>query len=129
MAAILVADDGKGMRDMIRMVLERAGHQVVEAINGNEALAAVRRVALDLVVTDIIMPDCDGIEAITLIKREKPAIKILAISGGGQAHAMDLLTLAPMAGADATLAKPFRTAALLNIIDQLVGAAGAADEE
>ena len=121
MLTVLVVDDEKGLRDVIRRVLEDKGYRVIEAADGNRALELVRQERLDLVISDIIMPDCDGIEAILAIKKESPSTKILAISGGGRAHAMDLLALAPRAGADDTLDKPFRQSELLKRVADLIG--------
>ncbi len=121
MPTVLVVDDEKGLRDVLRRVLEGKGYRVVEAADGNQALAACRRERPDLVISDIIMPDRDGIEAIVAMKAEWPATKVLAISGGGRAHAMDLLALAPRAGADDTLDKPFRQSELLRRVVNLIG--------
>jgi CheY-like chemotaxis protein len=119
MSKILVVDDEKGFRTLLRRILEEAGHQVIEATNGDHALDVFRRETPEIVISDIIMPDRDGIEAIAIIKSECPATKVLAISGGGRAHAMDLLAIAPRAGADMTLEKPFRKTDLLSCISQL----------
>ncbi|MBF0094519.1 MAG: response regulator [Alphaproteobacteria bacterium] len=122
MATVLIVDDEKGIRDLLRKVLEKLGYRVVTAADGNEGLAVFRLERPELVITDIIMPNREGIEAITVMKRENPGVKVLAISGGGRAHAMDLLAVAPSAGADATLEKPFRASDLLEWIERLMGA-------
>jgi len=121
MLTVLVVDDEKGLRAVMRRVLEDKGFRVIEAADGNRALELVRQERPDLVISDIIMPDCDGIEAILAIKKESPATKVLAISGGGRVHAMDLLALAPRAGADDTLDKPFRQSELLKRVADLIG--------
>lgn len=121
MPTVLVVDDEKGLRAVIRRTLEGRGYRVIEAADGNQALELFRRERPDLVISDVIMPDCDGIEAILSIKREGSAAKVLAISGGGRVHAMDLLALAPRAGADGTLAKPFRQSELLKRVADLIG--------
>jgi CheY-like chemotaxis protein len=121
MGTVLVVDDEKGVRSLIRKVLERSGHRVVEAGDGNEALTLFRQGGVDYVITDIIMPDKDGIETIATMRRESPTVKILAVSGGGRAHATDLLALAPRAGADAVLSKPFRAADLARAVARLAG--------
>lgn len=122
MPVILVVDDEEGVRGFIRRALEAAGHRIVEAADGKQALHVFRRERPDLVITDIIMPDCDGIETIVVMKDEDPQVKILAVSGGGRAHRMDLLELAPRAGADAVLEKPFRHAQLLECVAPLLAA-------
>lgn len=121
MPTVLVVDDEKGLRAVIRRALEGRGYRVVEAADGKQALELFRRERPDLVISDVIMPECDGIEAIVSIKRESSRTKVLAISGGGQAGAMDLLALAPRAGADDTLAKPFRQSELLKRVSDLIG--------
>ena len=121
MLTVLVVDDEKGLRAVMRRTLEGQGYRVVEAADGNQALEVLRRERPDLVISDIIMPECDGIEAILAMKKESPATKVLAISGGGRVHAMDLLALAPRAGADDTLDKPFRQSELLKRVADLIG--------
>lgn len=121
MVTVLIVDDEKGIRDVLRKLLEKLDYRVVTAADGDEGLETFRLECPDLVIIDIIMPNREGIETITLMKRENPDVKILAISGGGRAHAMDLLAVAPSAGADATLEKPFRAQELLARIDWLMG--------
>lgn len=121
MSAILVVDDQKGIREVLRKVLAEIGHEVVEAEDGAAALALFRKQTFDLVITDIIMPEMEGIEEITTMKREQPDIKILAMSGGGRARVMDFLAVAGKAGADATLEKPFRKSELLDRVAGLLG--------
>jgi CheY-like chemotaxis protein len=121
MPTVLVVGDEGGLRAVMRRVLEGRGYHVVEAADGNQALALFRRERPDLVISDIIMPDRDGIETIAAMKAENPATKVLAISGGGRVRAMDLLALAPRAGADDTLDKPFRQSELLKRVAALIG--------
>lgn len=121
MTAILVVDDQKELRAVVRRVLTEAGHQVVEAEDGNAALAAFRANPPVLVITDIIMPEKEGIEVIATMKRERPEVKVLAISGGGRTRVMDFLAVARKAGADAALEKPFRKSELLARVAELLG--------
>ena len=93
----------------------------VEAEDGAAALALFRVQPFNLVITDIIMPEMEGIEIITTMKREQPNIRILAMSGGGRARVMDFLAVAGKAGADATLEKPFRKSELLDRVAGLLG--------
>lgn len=121
MTAILVVDDQKELRTVARRVLTEAGYEVAEAEDGDAALAAFRAQPPALVITDIIMPGKAGIEVIATMKRERPEVKVLAISGGGRTHVMDLLAIARKAGADAALEKPFRKSDLLARVAELLG--------
>ena len=121
MTAILVVDDQKELRAMVRRVLSEAGYEVAEAEDGAVGLAAFRARPPALVITDIIMPEREGIEVIATIKRERPAVKVLAMSGGGRTHVMDFLAIARKVGADATLEKPFRKSDLLARVAELLG--------
>lgn len=121
MPTVLVVDDDMDLRTIIRRILQDKGYRVVEAADGLQALRMFRSERPDLVISDIIMPDCDGIEAIVAMKERSPSTKILAMSGGGRAKAMELLELAPRAGADGTMTKPFRQSELLKRVDDLIG--------
>ena len=121
MTAILVVDDQKELRTVVRRVLTEANYEVAEAEDGEAALAAFRASPPALVITDIIMPGKEGIEVIATMKRERPEVKVLAISGGGRTHVMDFLAIARKAGADAALEKPFRKSDLLARVVELLG--------
>lgn len=95
------------MRKMLSIMLTQRGHEVVEAGNGAEGLALQREQPADLVLTDIIMPERDGIEALMELRRRQPAVPVIAMSGGGRVSATDYLVMAQKLGASATLAKPF----------------------
>ncbi|HXV73108.1 MAG TPA: response regulator, partial [Sphingomonadales bacterium] len=101
------ADDEQAIRSILRMVLQMAGHNVETAANGEEVLTLARARAFDLIITDIIMPKKEGIETILELKKLHPAIKVIAISGGGRKGSMDFLEVAEKVGASATIAKPF----------------------
>jgi DNA-binding response OmpR family regulator len=125
-AKILIIDDDPRMRRTVSRILARAGHEVIEAPDGMEGMELFRRNHPDIVVTDIVMPKKEGIETILDLRREHPSALILAISGGavmpsGLHAPLDYLDLAKGLGADAVLAKPFRTADLLQEIDNLLG--------
>ncbi len=107
MAKILVVDDEELARFTIRDILETAGHQVEEATNGVEALAIQSASPFDLVITDIIMPEKEGVETIIELKQLYPSLKIIAISGGGRTRNLDFLKLGKDLGADSILPKPF----------------------
>ena len=120
MANVLVADDEELARFTIREILEGEGHTVIEAKNGVEAIALFNKNKIDIIVTDIIMPDKEGIETIIELKRDHPAIKIVAISGGGRTRNLDFLELAKRYGADAVLAKPFSEQELIDALNKLL---------
>lgn len=105
---ILVIDDDDRIRRMVAKVLIADGHQVTCVENGIAGVAAHRREKPDVVVTDIIMPEQEGIETIVTIRRERPEAKIIAISGGGRMADIELLRMARLLGADDVIAKPFR---------------------
>ena len=94
MARILVIDDEELARFTLREILEAAGHEVVEAANGNEGTAFQRANPCDIVITDMIMPEKEGLETIVELKGEYPDLKIIAISGGGRTRNLDFLKLA-----------------------------------
>ncbi len=106
MATILVIDDEPALRAMIRDSLEPP-HMLTEAANGIEGVQKFEAGSFDLVITDIIMPDQEGIETILKIRRIKPAQQIIAMSGGGRTKTTEFLKLAQEMGVNATLKKPF----------------------
>ena len=114
MAQILVIDDEEMLR---RTLLERAGHTVVEAEDGKHGLAQFEVQRPDLVLTDIIMPNCEGVETIGEMRRQAPDLPIIAMSGGGSRGGDLFLTLAEQLGASATLSKPIRQAELVAAVD------------
>ncbi|PWC37403.1 response regulator [Azospirillum sp. TSO35-2] len=107
MPTVLVIDDEDMVRLVLRQFLERLGMEVVEAQDGEEGLRLFRAHRIDLVICDLIMPRADGIGTIMHIRQIAPKMKIIAISGGGRSHAMELLKVAEEMGADHALAKPF----------------------
>jgi CheY-like chemotaxis protein len=125
MAAILVIDDEASMRVIIRGALERAGYQVVEAENGAAGLEALDGRDFDLIITDVLMPERDGVETVREIRRRRNPAKILVITGGGPHKRMEYLGVAEIFGADKSLAKPFRPAHLVSMVDEMLGAKGA----
>ena len=116
MASILVIDDDKQIRDLMRKVLEGAGHTVVDAPNGRMDMQLWRVNRSDLIITDILMPEQDGLELIRELRRDAPEAKIIALSGGGQKLHLDTLDLARKFGAVGTLNKPFGITELLDIV-------------
>lgn len=120
MAKILVIDDNAALRRMMLRVLGNARHTVIEAQDGQEGLARFKEHGADLVITDIIMPEKEGIETMRELIKGSPATKIVAMSGGGTSHNMMFLDVARAVGADATLAKPFRPADLIDLVERLL---------
>ncbi len=120
MATILVIDDEEMVRATLRLALEDAGHRVLEAGNGEEGLRLLEANSIDLTITDIIMPEKEGIETIIEIRRRRPEAKIIAISGGGRSQSIDFLRIAERLGAVHSLAKPFSPQMLLQLVDAAI---------
>ena len=118
-ARILVADDDADMRLTLKLALEIAGYAVEVAGNAHEAVERQRSQPADVLITDIFMPDADGFEAIDAFRSEFPATRIIAVSGGAQFTKRDYLPDAELAGADATLQKPFDVDTLLGLLKNL----------
>jgi DNA-binding NtrC family response regulator len=116
MAKILIIDDDSQFRKMLRQILEKSGYTVSEADDGSKGINSFREAPTDLVITDIVMPDKEGIETIMEIRRMAPSIKIIAISGGGRIRADSYLDLACKLGATATFSKPVDRKKLLETI-------------
>lgn len=106
MARVLIMDDEEPMRDVMRTILEEDGHDVQEAANGAVGLDMYRAQPADVVVTDLIMPEKDGIETIRDLRREFPNVKIIAISGRGGVGIKANLERARLIGADVAIQKP-----------------------
>ncbi len=122
MANILVVEDSPAVRMAIVEVLEDLGHAVTETENGRIAVEHLGATAFDLVVTDVLMPEVDGIEVIKAVRRTHPQTKILAISGGApNLPAGYALKLTEMFSADAVLYKPFMNDELRKSVGDLVG--------
>jgi len=119
---VLVIDDEEAVRETICENLEDCGFEMSEAIDGEHGLEVIQKSgqAPHIVITDIIMPKKEGLETIMQIRKQYGAIKLIAISGGGQAKAMDFLELAKKLGADAVLAKPLDMAELEKTVRSLV---------
>jgi DNA-binding NtrC family response regulator len=121
MAKILIIDDDNQFRILCRIILENAGYtDIVEAENGHIGMKLIRNDHFDLVITDIIMPDKEGIETIMETRKDFPAIKIIAMSGGGKIGPDNYLVMAGHLGAGRTLAKPFQQSELVNAVRELL---------
>jgi CheY-like chemotaxis protein len=129
MARVLVVDDEEVVRSLLHSVLEPAGHQVLDASDGAEALRVVRRESVDVVFCDLFMPGQDGMETIRDLRRDFPGVPVVAISGGGYGGRVDLLPVARLLGAAQALKKPFRPESVLDAVRQaLAGGAPEAGE-
>lgn len=120
MAQVLVVDDDESLRRFIRQVLEREGHAVDEAENGARAIERIAQGRVDLVITDLIMPEKEGIETIMEVRQRNPEVRIIAMSGGGRLGPDSYLDTAQRLGADRSLAKPFQRHMLVNLVSEVL---------
>ena len=120
MARILVIDDDDAIRLSLKLALEDADHLVEEAADGEEGMTRFRASPADVVITDIFMPEKEGLETIDEIKRDYPQTKIIAISGGGSIGPEDYLEIAERVGADCSLSKPFDVQLLVATVGDLL---------
>jgi len=131
MQNILVVDDEPDVRDSVKHVLDRAGYSVRTVESAVDAFAELARNPTDLVITDIIMPQINGVEAIESIRKAFPSVRIIAISGGGNFGVSEYqptaitttayLASAEKAGAHLVLTKPFETLELIRSVEQVLG--------
>ena len=120
MAHILIIDDDVKFLKMFRQMLERAGYEVVTAPNGKVGTKLFREDPTELIITDIFMPEKEGIETIIELKREFPTVKIIAISGGGRKGNFKYLEAVEALGATCSFSKPFERQEMLEAIRKLV---------
>lgn len=118
MPRILLVDDDRALRAVARRHLESAGHEVVEAEDGAEALAIVSSEMFDVIVTDVYMPGVDGMELTLRLTRRLPGAKLVVMSGGGYSDKRDVLEIARRLGAVRTVAKPFGRDELLDAVTE-----------
>jgi CheY-like chemotaxis protein len=116
MARILIVDDEPAILSILDRMLRKLGHESASAGNGKEALRRLEDGGFDLVITDLIMPESEGIETIGAIRKRWPVVRIIAMSGGGRQSPTPYLAVAASLGADATLAKPFQMADLETVL-------------
>jgi len=119
MAKILVIDDEEQIRGLLKRVFQNQGHRVITADNGAVGLKMMAQELFDLVITDIFMPEKEGMETIIEIKRDYPTVKILAVSGG-DSQGYDYLPMTKPLGADACLNKPFSNEDIVRLVDGLL---------
>jgi len=118
MARILIIDDESQIRSMLRLMLERVGYEVDEAPDGLEGIRQYREDPADLIITDLIMPNKDGIGMIIDLKKEFPKVKIIAMSGGGVNRPEGYLDGAKKLGATRTLTKPIDRDEMLKAVKE-----------
>jgi DNA-binding response OmpR family regulator len=120
MSRILVIEDDFMLSKMIQQMLEHEGYDVLVASDGKDAEKFYQEGNLDLVITDVLMPEKDGLEVIVEIRSKMPQVKIIAISGGGRISHTDYLVTAKRLGAHRTLSKPFVRQDLINALKELL---------
>lgn len=122
MATILIVDDDINIRYLFRCLLIQAGHAVLEAEDGNQAMDQINNdsIPVDLLITDVLMPNKEGLELIKEVKTKVPKLKIIALSGGGIIGVNDCLAFADVFGADKVFAKPISRTELLSAVTDLV---------
>lgn len=124
MARILIIDDDALVVATIKSVLKRTPHEVSACNSGREAVALIHAQDFDLAICDMIMPDMEGLETITHLRRLKPSMPVIAISGGGRTKNMDFLRFAESLGAVDSLRKPFASDDILAVIGKHITTSG-----
>ncbi len=124
MSKIMIIDDDDQFRKMLRQTLMKAGYDVSEAGNGSEGIKNFSQDPTDLIITDIVMPDKEGIETIMEIRQISPTVKIIAVSGGGRIGSDSYLDLARKLGAEKTFSKPVDRKEVLETIKNILDASG-----
>ena len=120
MSKILVLEDDAKLRELLRETLENEGHVVADAADGDAGIRAFKRSPADLVISDIFMPEKDGLDVIRELKGDFPEVKIIAISGGGRIEKGTYLMAASGMGADRIIEKPFEIQDLLDAVRELL---------
>ncbi len=121
MPCVLIIDDDDQFRRMLRIAVEKGGCEVRTAANGKEGLESYRECAADLVITDLVMPEKEGIETIMELRRDFPGVKIIAVSGGGRVGPDSYLGTAKQLGAIRTFTKPLEMTEFLDAVRELLG--------
>lgn len=126
MPRILFIDDDESLRNVVSKALTHAGHEVIQAADGQQGLDLARSTRLDLVITDLVMPVQEGVETILTLRREQPKLPVIAISGG-MSNSKLYLEIAGKIGARRILAKPFTPRELLQEIENILTETAAGD--
>jgi DNA-binding NtrC family response regulator len=120
MSRILIIDDDQSVRSVLCRALKRVGHEISEAADGRAGLIKISESSFDLVITDIVMPEMEGIELILQLRRDHPTLKVIAISGGGRMPAKNYLDIARAGGAAKVLTKPFEIEEFLAAVETVL---------
>lgn len=126
---VLVVEDDLGTLRPLEVALTKAGYHVIAARDGKEAMRSWREQPADLVITDLHMPERNGIELLLELRAQSQATPVIAMTDGGRTKQMDLLGDAKLLGAVQTIAKPFRLADMLALVDQLTRSKEARDAD
>jgi DNA-binding response OmpR family regulator len=118
--SVLIIEDDEFVKNMLRQTFKQAGYEVATASNGRIGLQLFQSEPFDIVITDLIMPDMEGIETITHLRKCNPGVKVIAISGGGRNRPDDYLHLASKLGASKTFTKPVDRNELLDAVRKLI---------
>ena len=118
MNSVLVIDDDPVIRSVVRRVLEKKGFEVSTAGDGQSGLSRFAELNPDLVMVDIVMPGKEGMATILELREAHPDARILAMTGGGNFTAGDVLRIAELLGADNSIEKPFAPAALVSMVER-----------
>ncbi len=121
MAKILVIDDEPYILLLLKKMLEKEGYQVDMATNGVEGIELYHKHGADLIITDIVMPEKEGLETIINLKAENPSLKVIAISGGGRVDSREYLHSAQLLGAEKIFQKPFKKDEIVQAVRELLG--------
>ena len=122
MANVMVVDDEESVRKLFKDILSDSGHVIIEAANGEEAVEVIKEMSVDLVVTDLVMPEKSGLELIMDIAENHPGMPIIAISGGGGITGrFDYLPIAKLIGAKKIISKPFKVDEIRELINNILG--------
>lgn len=124
MASILLVEDDEQVRTMLKLMLTSSGYEVWEASDGTRVCEMYQQHRFDLVITDLVMPDIEGMGVIIELRRIDPNVRIIAMSGGAQGKAEGYLRVAQKLGAQITLAKPFGNEEFLEAVGELLTAQG-----
>lgn len=120
MASILIIDDNVEFGELVTEALWRAGHTVRYCRSGKEAFATLRAHAVDLVITDIVMPEADGLEVLMRLRRTHPQLKVVVMSGDAPRHAPHYLMLGRKLGAKRSLLKPFSMQTVIDTVSDVL---------
>ena len=117
---IIIIDDDDQIREMLKQMLAREGYEILTASNGKEGIRLYRERQTDLIITDIVMPEKDGLETIMELRKDFPEVKVIAMSGGGRIGPESYLQAAKRLGAVRTLTKPFEREEMLNVVREVI---------